>query len=261
MIAMLLTRKLSFTTPWFNNTFSRNRSALIVHGLHKTATMFLYRFFKDVADHLQIDFQSVHNSDRSRTRSTIKNATSFIRCPERSFCIDKSSRSSSQDIFHLFQVRDPRDILVSEYYSLGWLHCEQAWSDEEKGRRKKIQQLTIDQYVLSEPEISKYPLLNRFDEFLKNADNPTVSIVKYETMVTDFAAWLADVLPILCLDNRKFVRYFNRRNKNEFTRDTPCDSHKRNITPGDHRKKLRPSTIAHLNKRYSKILDFLGYSN
>jgi hypothetical protein len=261
MIAMLLTRKLSFTTPWFNSTFSRNRSALIVHGLHKTATMFLYRFFKDVAEHLQIDFQSVHNPDRTKAPLNNRASTSFIRCPERSFSIDRSSPSYSQEIFHLFQVRDPRDILVSEYYSLGWLHSEQAWSDEEKGRRKKIQQLTIDQYVLSEPEISKYPLLNRFDALLKNADNPAVSIVKYETMVTDFAAWLADVLPILYLGKRKFVRYFNRRNKNEFSLDTPCDSHKRHITPGDHRKKLRPSTIAQLNKRYSKILDFLGYSN
>jgi hypothetical protein len=34
----------------------------------------------------------------------------------------------------------------------------------------------------------------------------------------------------------------------------------RKVTPGDYREKLRSETIAELNRRFSEVLDVLGYS-
>jgi hypothetical protein len=36
-------------------------------------------------------------------------------------------------------------------------------------------------------------------------------------------------------------------------------SHKRQITPGDNKRKLKPETIEILNDRFADILDTLGY--
>ena len=37
-------------------------------------------------------------------------------------------------------------------------------------------------------------------------------------------------------------------------------SHKRKITPGDHREKLQPETIRQLDQIFAPVLDRLGYS-
>ena len=203
------------------------------------------------------------NFGRSTTKQTAKGpdgnvqSSSFIRCPERSFQIAPHEQSDS--IVHLFQVRDPRDILVSEYYSLGWRHSDQHWSDEEKERRNKIQQMTVDQYVLDEPEISTYPLLGRFQALLHQPQSANRQIVKYETMVTRFDNWLREVLPVFRLTNEKVTQYFARKYKDEFSREDSATSHKRNVVPGDHRLKLKSSTIDALNHRFESVLDFLGY--
>ncbi len=37
-------------------------------------------------------------------------------------------------------------------------------------------------------------------------------------------------------------------------------SHKRKVTPGDHREKLQPETIRRLDQIFAPVLDRLGYS-
>ena len=222
--------------------------------------MFLYQFFKMIAGELKVEFRSVHeHTDNPGAHATDRPAA-FIRCPERSFQIATHEQAGVQPFVHLCQVRDPRDILVSEYYSLGWRHSDEHWSDEEKQRREQIQQMSIDEYVLEEPRFSKYPLRDRFQPLIDYANSPMVHVVKYETMVTEFETWLRGVLPILKLDDEKSVRYFTRMYKNEFVRDDHSTSHKRNVAPGDHRAKLSQTTIAQLNRRFENVLDMLDYS-
>lgn len=38
------------------------------------------------------------------------------------------------------------------------------------------------------------------------------------------------------------------------------DKHVRRVTPGDHREKLQPATIARLNEAFGDVLERFGYS-
>ena len=238
--------------------FREQKTAIIVHGLHKSASMFLFKFFDHVCREIEVPMHSINHAQPNHETVNPNAAASFVYCPERSFETNCFRFPNLKQI-HLFQVRDPRDILVSEYFSLGWLHRDQNWNEAEKRRRAKIQQLTIDQYVIGENETSKQPLLTRYLPLLAELEKPTTHIVKYETMVEDFPQWLAVVLPIIGLNNSEDIHHLARHYRHEFEPGAGDKAHKRNVSPGDHKLKLKAKTIDVLNERFDQILSTLGY--
>ncbi|MFK7817744.1 MAG: sulfotransferase domain-containing protein [Planctomycetaceae bacterium] len=239
--------------------FNASQSALVVHGLHKSATMFLYKFFADLCGRIDVPIYSIHNG--KTPEPSIDH--SFVLCPVRSFKMDGFSFPSLSNTRHLFQIRDPRDVLVSEYYSIGWRHSVEGWPQEDLDRRELIRTLSIDEYVLREPEISKYPLVDRFEP-LMSLEAGAFEVIKYETMVTDFPAWLNRCLKAVDIDsasnaNANFVTSLLDRYRDEFRADQSESAHKRNVTPGDHRNKLKPKTVEVLNDRFAAVLNTFEY--
>jgi len=239
--------------------FNDSKSALIVHGLHKSATMFLYKFFADICSKIDVPLYSIHNGELPDETTD----HSFVLCPIRSFETDSFSFPALKNTRHLFQLRDPRDVLVSEYYSIGWRHSVEGWSQEDLDRRTLIQSLSVDEYVLREPEISKYPLLGRFEPLMK-LEPGSFEFVKYETMVTDFPQWLRGCMQVLDIDpsssaNTEFVASLAEQYRDEFRAEESESAHKRNVTPGDHRNKLTPETIEALNQRFAAVLGAFDY--
>ena len=240
--------------------FCGQRKALIVHGLHKSASMFLYKFFEHVCGAIDVPFHSINLAQPLHRAPDQNTAESFVVCPERSFETHEFYFPKLEQI-HLFQVRDPRDILVSEYYSLGWRHSDQDWGADGLKRRAQIQQLSIDQYVIGETEVSKRPLLLRYQPLLAELGRPTTHVVKYETMVEDFPRWLSTVLPVLGLNSGDDLAFLASHYRDEFQPDLSENSHKRNVSAGDHVSKLKPETIAILNERFASILKALDYES
>jgi hypothetical protein len=238
--------------------FRSQETALIVHGLHKSASMFLYKFFDHVCREIEVPLHSINHAHPNHEAVNETTTASFVYCPERSFDTHRFQFPHLKQI-HLFQLRDPRDILVSEYFSLGWRHRDDAWNEEEKRRRERIQRLTIDQYVMGEAESSKLPLLTRYLPLLAEMDKPTTHVVKYETMVGDFPEWLRTVLPLMGLVKEDDIDHLARHYRHEFQPDASDNGHKRNVSAGDHRNKLEPKTIDVLNERFDPILSALGY--
>ena len=136
-----------------------SKQALIVHALHKSASMFLHKFFNDLCCRKRVPYFSVHN--RSIEMKTVPPGfdQSFVYGPIRSF--DTNPFKALESVNHLIQVRDPRDILVSEYYSLGWIHSDKGWTEKDKQLRSAIQKVSIDEFVVNEAKFSKYSLLDR----------------------------------------------------------------------------------------------------
>ena len=233
---------------------------IAVHALHKSGTMFLYQFFKRLAAQHQYPFYSANNQPPNELVGVPPRDSQFCCCPLRTFEID-TAWSKLPSLFRIFHVRDPRDMLVSEYFSFGWSH--RAEGDEGNklvGRREEIQKMSIDDYVLNQPEFSNWSLEQKFHPLVERALCPASELlVKYETMVTCFPAWVAKVIPPFGF---RFPRIAAARlswkYRNEF-QPSGKGTHKRAITPGDFRRQLRPDTIAILNKRFARVLEKFEY--
>lgn len=237
---------------------------IAVHALHKSASMFLYKFFRHVSQQRGYSFYSANNSppdelssatdlNREGPRPTGK----FCCCPLRTF-EEGSEGTYDSEIVRIYHVRDPRDMLVSEYFSFGWSHPTDGSKLEE--RKKKIQEMSVDEYVIEQPNFSSWPLEEKFQPLLNRQLHPTREIlVKYETMVTEFPVWASAVIrPFGYWIPKLTVAKLSRKYRKEF-QPTGEGSHRRAITPGDHRRKLKPATIAILNDRFAEVLEKFGY--
>lgn len=178
-----------------------------------------------------------------------------------------------EDYNVIVHLRDPRDVLVSMFYSYCYSHDGEI--EGNTGYRKKVSDAGIDNFVLNmtsgKPPIRRYgtgqPLLmgnvlERYENYVANLlGRPNVTFIKYEEMVTDFPGWLNKLLLPFDIQNKNNItRIFLEACKNEFdVSNEDIWKHKRRVTPGSHREKLEPETIAELNKRFSNVLVKLNY--
>jgi len=161
----------------------------------------------------------------------------------------------------LLVIRDPRDALTSRYYSKAFSH---RLPDNSKKAahfleiREQVRRMSVDEFVLS--EMNSY--CERYRVYMKhlvNLDN--VLVTKYEDLTSDFPTWLDSVLSFFSLSCKDSTReaLISEATDTEDMKENKMH-HKRQVTPGDHRRKLKPETIARLNTELSDILSDYGYT-
>jgi hypothetical protein len=162
----------------------------------------------------------------------------------------------------LLMVRDPRDAIVSEYFSNAYSHSiPQRTQDAapitellEKRRREALD-TTIDEYVVERGR----SLLSAYLGYVNQLDSASMMVVKYE----DYILKKPDLIRLIASDFDMHVddaqiatimAWADIRPEKE----TPT-AFVRRVTPGDHREKLRPETIAKLNTIMKPAMDAFGY--
>lgn len=154
----------------------------------------------------------------------------------------------------LILLRDPRNALTSWYY---WSEFGQKRREHVRQRSAKYDTSSVDAYVLS-----------RSSDFLKDykaycawlAAHPNCTLTRYEDMIADIRGWLRMVGVILGvrLDRRALSQLAQQANRVAVEED--ATAHKRQVIPGDHRRKLKRETIARLNELFHDEMEFLGYA-
>jgi hypothetical protein len=159
-------------------------------------------------------------------------------------------------------VRDPRDILVSSYYSIAYSHAIPEGEKKESllSRRKEALASDLDDHVLQHAE-KLLAVFNRYEACLF-AEYPSVHIARYEDMVGDYPKWLDALLSSCELAIPESMRCELIRS-HEASRPSSenINKHLRKGMPGEHREKLRPQTIEALNRIFKKPLARYDYSN
>ena len=156
-------------------------------------------------------------------------------------------------------VRDPRDCVVSAYYSFGFSHTIPPGKEEKERfleRREKILSQKIDDYAVEEIGT----VVKRIRAYLKHAKRAERHMIsRYEDMVLDFPTWVSAVSAFIGgKDGSAAVDQLVRKVSFD-TKGEDIQKHKRQVQPGDHRRKLTPETIAHLNEICGDLLPTLGY--
>ena len=166
------------------------------------------------------------------------------------------------DDYHvILVVRDPRDILTSDYFSIGYSHGVPKGTNKIESfmqRRTFARNVSIDQYVIAQSELVRQ-VYQRYLDLL--VDQFSVHITKYEDMITNFPVWLDDLLDFCDLkisSQLKSELLDEADNSRQTTED--ISKQMRQVTPGDHKRKLQPETIARLNSSFSNILAKFKYS-
>jgi hypothetical protein len=152
-------------------------------------------------------------------------------------------------------ARDPRDILVSEYYSVAYSHTVPLGEkrDAFMAGREKAQQTTLDDYVMSECD-TLYSVYKRYQTLLLD-QYPHVYLTTYEKMVDQFDRWLGGLIDYCEFSvSRELVQ--SVLDKNERIRPTSENIHKhmRKGQPGNYKEKLNAETIDFLNHKFAAIL-------
>jgi hypothetical protein len=234
-------------------------TGIIVHGLHKSGTMFLYQLFQRLARVRRIAFYSSNHSQPNDHLVTPDIDHDFCLCPVRSYGNLPSGWDGRIRIKRIFHVRDPRDTLVSQYYSYGWRHTAEGFNRGRQRQRESIRSMTIDQYVLNQQAVVR-PLKRRYADLIHRQPYELRNVVHYEQMVLDFPGWLDKVLaPFEFRMPGLIKKRFAIRYRNEFQPDGDPAGHKRSVIPGDYLRRLRPETIEQLNELLQPELRALKY--
>ena len=152
-------------------------------------------------------------------------------------------------------MRDPRDVLTSQYYSIKNSHPLVTPLLIE--RRKIAQTSTVDEHVLSNQSDR---FVNTYNEYLTHVyGKKNVLFIKYEELILDFKNCLEKInkhcgfeLSPEQLNLLDKSDSFKAKKENQHT-------HVRKISSGDYKEKLKAETIEILNKKFEGILKTLKY--
>ncbi len=158
------------------------------------------------------------------------------------------------------QLRDPRDCITSAYFSYAKSHVPPK--DPERlrifeQRRERLQEKRIDDFACS--NAANYRMrMQVLSDLL--ADHPDALVLKYEEMVTDTEAWMTRIAAFLDVPMTDDLRAKLAEKGDFSTSGEDTSQHKRQVTPGDHARKLMPDTIAELNRVLGPVMERFGYT-
>ena len=182
---------------------------ILFFTVHKAASMFIYKVCHDLCKAAGLSYYSINHNKNSRyyfdTESGglddigIWGARTGCFAPLRYYFM-VPEELNARIILHL---RDPRDVLVSLYYSEAFSHSViKGVFDLGRKERNEIVEKGIDTFVLTRA----VEFNNKYAEYRCLLSRPNVVFVKYEDLVCNLSAWLGavaknfDIVDIKCID-------------------------------------------------------------
>lgn len=146
-------------------------------------------------------------------------------------------------------LRDPRDVLTSQYYSQAFSHS--IINERIARQRKKVLAQTIDEAVLEQaPE-----LLAIYTDYLREyGSKPWALITTYEQMIADHTSWLKAIAAHCGLNEHPALVERLAAEGMKVKGSGDKSQHVRVAKSGDHRNKLRPETVAELDRMFGPML-------
>lgn len=158
----------------------------------------------------------------------------------------------------LLLVRDPRDVLVSEYFSNAFSHslpkAEAEGSVLAKERQRALQ-TSVEEYVMS-----RIGALNQtVDGYRRLLGAANLKILRYEDVIFDKPAWCRTIAEFLGMQAPQAL-IDNIMTWADIVPDAENPkAFVRRVTPGDHMDKLSRDAIGRVNKRLNDVWRKLGY--
>jgi hypothetical protein len=231
---------------------------IYVFTTNKAASMLLYELAKPICRRARMPFWSI-NDGTFPEKGLAEDPHAFdgkegCFCPLR-YYTEVPDVAESDIILHL---RDPRDAITSQFFSLAYSHPPVGAFNPTEAQREEWRQAGIDEHARTHAD----RWVKRYQDYCDNLlGRPNTTFLRYEDMVSDFPTWLERfVAPFPVARKEALVRKLARKYRHNFdVKHEDVRRQKRQVTPGDHKRKLQPDTITFLNDKFAAILPALGY--
>lgn len=240
---------------------TQKKSALFF-TVHKSASTFFNWYLKDLAaetGHIYVDVNGYFGTQGPKGLIAqqqpefihkVFRKTGFIYGPLRNYI----PVSNLEEYPVVLVLRDPRDVLTSQYFSIKNSHP--LVTPELIERRKKALQSTVDEHVLSQAD----RFVKTYTDYLEHLyGKKNVLFIKYEELISDFKSCLIKINAHCELSlTEEQLRKLDKSDKFQKKQEDQ-HTHIRKISSGDHKEKLKAETIEILNKKFERILRTLNY--
>ena len=162
----------------------------------------------------------------------------------------------------VLMTRDPRDILVSDYYSRAYSHPEPPSISSKNAifhdlRNQALEQ-TVDAFAIEHCGSVRDIMLRYRDQLLTKY--PNAYVTKYNDMVTDFDRWLDNLLMACELEvSATLKNKLSKQHHASRPRAEDKNSQLRKGVAGDYKNKLSEKTIAVLNEQLAEVLEYYEF--
>lgn len=159
----------------------------------------------------------------------------------------------------IVQLRDPRDCITSAYFSYRDSHLppeDPAKLVAFENRRAEINASTIDSYAVSQAQSYRRRMRNLLTIL---STHPDALVLRYEEMVERTEDWLGRISTFLDQPITEDLRATLGGKISFRVPEENTARHKRQVTPGDHKRKLTPATIDRLNQEMADEMAEAGY--
>jgi len=241
-------------------TFS-NAPSIIVFSIHKSASTFLnilIRMLSDASGLIRIDPASyfAYNQEDVKKKLLSKKVLNnlfrtkgFIYGPIRwNIAIQNIEKYKI-----LLILRDPRDVLVSYYYSMRYSHV--VIHNDILQERELASKMTIDEYVLY--VVNEFLIVYR--DYMKIFNLSNVKFIKYEDMINNPQQFLKDVQNFLNinLNEEDYQKCLRELTPNIGKEDV--FKHKRSGKTKQFIEKLEKDTVKRLNTILHDVIEYYGF--
>jgi len=152
-------------------------------------------------------------------------------------------------------VRDPRDMLVSLYYSVTKSHYIPR--NHLKFRKKRIEAVKMDIEQFARQQSKLY--MGSLRQYQKKLPRETLTIYRYEDVIYEKIAWLRDLVEQLGLPVDSATIIETAKKFDIFPRQEDRNKHIRQVHPGNHKSQLSQETIEILNHDLKEFLQQYNY--
>jgi hypothetical protein len=241
--------------------------SFFVFSLHRSGSTLMNNIILDVCKHLKLSYIDLEGSifKQGYMPAHINDDISslffehgFAYLGFRSFWIGKNFDVTKNKC--LLLIRDPRDAMVSHYFSYLYSHGIPASGPISKTmseNRAKLIDTDINEYVLRPQFINTFKNgLKRYEKFL----SPKMTrIYRYEDVIYYKHEWLIDMLEYLGLElPSEVVSRIVKKHDIHPSKEDPSN-HIRQVAPGNFRRHLTAETIGKLNSALAEVLKKYGY--
>jgi len=262
-----------------NNTldkvkYSSKNQSILHFSLNKAATQYTKDILCKIADEIELlpihlheyAFYSKFKYFTSQSQEELENNQYLFKSKGILYSVFGGFFNGIEDIDKykiIITIRDPRDIIVSSYFSITVNHMEPPKTSDKYERfinlRKTYKKLNIDDFALQKVKSVKNNFKNYIDSGIVRKDN--VLLLKYENMVTDFPNWLNELFDFLEV-NKSYAIYSQliESQKKIVPKTENINKHIRKGRAGDYKEKLSKKTIEVINKDLKEVLEYFNYT-